>query len=224
MVESGRRGLLMVWTDYPGDQAEFEEWYNHRHVPDRVPGVPGFHLCIRYLNIGSGPKYLAYYETRGTSVLQSPAYLELVRNRDPQTQRILPQFRNVVRTVGTISAERRLGYGAYLALVAIRPQAGREAALRRAIAEEFLPALAGSAGIVRAALIERDTSTLTSSSQLHVRKDDRSFEWVLLLDGTSRSSVEDLARSRIEDMAAAGGQPDTPALFQAISFVPGEFR
>lgn len=36
-------GLLMVWTDILEPlEADFNEWYSHEHMPERILGVPGF--------------------------------------------------------------------------------------------------------------------------------------------------------------------------------------
>lgn len=219
------RGVLMVWTDFPADQQdEFEEWYNRRHVPDRVPGVPGFDLAVRYLNTGSGPRYLAYYETRHPDVLQSSAYLELVRNRDPQTEQILPRFQNTIRTVGTISGEFRLGYGCCLLLIPITPAPGSEDRLRRTILEDLIPMTGSREGVVRAALVERNAAALGSSAQLHVRKNDRSLDWVLLIDGTGSRLRQTVGDEHREAIAASGGVMGDIATFQAISFVPASSR
>lgn len=35
--------ILTIWTDIPADiEADFNEWYNREHLPDRVQRTPGF--------------------------------------------------------------------------------------------------------------------------------------------------------------------------------------
>lgn len=44
--------ILIVWTDIPAEiEADFNEWYNREHLPDRVLRMPGFLRGRRYVCI-----------------------------------------------------------------------------------------------------------------------------------------------------------------------------
>jgi hypothetical protein len=79
------KALLVVFME-PGAEveAEFNQWYDAHHVPERV-SVPGFLGARRYeLCEGEGAlKYLAIYELEDEGVLQSEAYLELREKSTP---------------------------------------------------------------------------------------------------------------------------------------------
>ncbi len=44
--------ILTIWTDIPADiEADFNDWYNREHLPDRIQGMPGFLRGRRYAAI-----------------------------------------------------------------------------------------------------------------------------------------------------------------------------
>ena len=101
-------GVLAIWNScVPGREAEFEEWYQHEHVHERI-AVPGFRLGRRYEAVRGAPQYFCFYLTQSPGVLKSPAYLERLDNPTPQTRKIMSgPFRDMIRTVCSRSA--RLG-------------------------------------------------------------------------------------------------------------------
>jgi hypothetical protein len=210
--------FLLAWTDYPADEHELNEWYNRCHIPDRLPGVSGFRAAARYLSTGAGRKYLAVYET-DPGALESRDYLELVRNRDSQTDRILKQFRNTVRTVGRVSCEIGSGFGSHLALLPIAPAPGRRDGLRAALIERLLPDLSASKGFVRALVGERQEAALQSSAELHARRSDQSLDWALIVHGASEDVGSILTPAYLELVRNAGGEPGELSTFRAILFV-----
>jgi hypothetical protein len=94
-------GILAVWNDCrPGDEAEYEAWYQGEHLRERV-AVPGFVYARRFVGIENiSPRYFTYYETTTPDVLRSPAYLERGANPTPLTRHIMGGiFQNMTRTV-----------------------------------------------------------------------------------------------------------------------------
>ncbi len=90
-------GLLAVWTGVdPEVEAEFNEWYDKEHVPERL-AVPGFLSGIRYTAVEGEPKYLALYELDNENVLKSDAYVKVSKLPTPWTQKIVKHFRNMAR-------------------------------------------------------------------------------------------------------------------------------
>lgn len=85
-------GLLLTMTETPPAlEAEFNDWYDREHLPERL-AIPGFLSARRWvadLPPGEG-KYLATYELESAAVLESPAYLARFRDAPtPWTQRML---------------------------------------------------------------------------------------------------------------------------------------
>ena len=92
------RGLLLVMMDIdPEHEAEFNEWYEKEHVPERL-AVPGFISGRRFRAVEGAPKYLALYELENADVVKSDAYLERLRKSPTEwTQRMRPRFRKIGR-------------------------------------------------------------------------------------------------------------------------------
>src|SRR5260370_303097 len=97
MARNPATGLLAVWTDVdPEVEAEFNEWYDKEHVPERL-AVPGFLSGLRYTAAEGEPKYLALYELDDENVLKSDAYVKVSKSPTPWTQKIVKHFRNMAR-------------------------------------------------------------------------------------------------------------------------------
>lgn len=110
-------GVLAVWTDVePSAEAEFGEWYNRQHLPERV-ALAGFRSGQRYRCLGDGPRYLAWYETDEPSVLQSAAYRARLEDPTAWTRRIMPSFRSTVRSTFAAQVRAGAGRGGYAATV-----------------------------------------------------------------------------------------------------------
>ncbi len=109
--------LFSEMTPPEQDEAHFNEWYFHHHMPSHVYGVPGFLSGQRY-RAGNTPHYLAIYELASTETLQDPEYRTRKYTPDAATRSMLARVhgftRYVAREVGLqlrdgVSAERALG-------------------------------------------------------------------------------------------------------------------
>jgi len=99
-----KRALILTRMDPPpGREAEWNDWYNNEHIPERLE-VPGF-LAVRRFEVSKGfpkelivpgPKYLTLIELADTDVLTSKPYLSL---RDKEAS--LPPD-NFATTMGTL--------------------------------------------------------------------------------------------------------------------------
>jgi hypothetical protein len=68
-----RPGILAIFNNVaPGREAEFEEWFQHEHLYERL-AVPGFPLGRRH-EVAGEPRYLNFYVTQSADVLMSAAY------------------------------------------------------------------------------------------------------------------------------------------------------
>ena len=94
---SKKRAIIMVKTDPPWEQeAEWSDWYNNKHIADRLNLVPGFITARRFTKIEGIPKdfaikgeakYLALYELISADVLKSEAYIKL-REQEKASDRL----------------------------------------------------------------------------------------------------------------------------------------
>ncbi|RDX52152.1 hypothetical protein OH76DRAFT_1400492 [Lentinus brumalis] len=75
-------GLLVVRAE-PGPaipEAEFNDWYDTEHVPDRIP-LPCFHSWSRWTSQTPGPPtHLALYDLATPESIDDPAHLALMKN------------------------------------------------------------------------------------------------------------------------------------------------
>src|SRR5262245_6260646 len=83
----------------PGREAEFEEWFQHEHLQERL-GVPGFLLGRRHEAVAGEPRYFNFYVTRSADVLKSDDYQMRVNNPTPTTRMVMSEiFKDMIRTV-----------------------------------------------------------------------------------------------------------------------------
>lgn len=114
-------GILAVYNDVePSMEAEFNRWYNCQHVLERV-AVTGFRSGRRYRAIGKGHRYFACYETDSSDILVSTQYLRCLENPTDWTRKVMPHFRNMVRTVMNQACKAGTGYGGYVGTLALQP-------------------------------------------------------------------------------------------------------
>lgn len=93
----GAGGLLINAMNVdPAKEAEFNEWYDHEHIPalSKVPGV----LAARRFRDGKGThRYLALYHLKAPEVQASEAWKAGANS--PWTDRLRPFFQNHLRIV-----------------------------------------------------------------------------------------------------------------------------
>lgn len=111
-------GILAIWNDCrPGDEAEFEEWFQGEHLIERV-GVPGFLYGRRHQAISGASGYFNFYLVQSPDVLTSKPYLERLDNPTPMTKKIMSGiFINMSRTVCYRTVRRGAFRGSYAVTV-----------------------------------------------------------------------------------------------------------
>ncbi len=95
------RGGLLIWNDCKPDALEdYERWYQEEHLPERV-GILGYRFGVRYeaLDSTASPRFFTRYEVASPEVLLSPAYRGILAEPSPWTQRVMPNFANMSRTL-----------------------------------------------------------------------------------------------------------------------------
>src|ERR1700742_5272966 len=148
------KGMLLTSMDIDAaDEAEFNRWYDRKHLEERV-AIAGFLEARRYVAHKANPKYLCLYSTVTFEVLDSPAYREKLANPTDWSVKTMARFQNMIRAVARITISRGTGRGAMLGLVRLRPQAGDMEALRIALKGKLDPAKID--GIISMHLIEND--------------------------------------------------------------------
>src|SRR5271167_1167165 len=68
------KGLLLAMMEPPAAfEAEFNDWYDNEHLPERA-SVDGFLSARRFVCIEGWPRYLALYDLARVEVLHAPSY------------------------------------------------------------------------------------------------------------------------------------------------------
>lgn len=83
----------------PDREAEFEEWFQREHLPERI-AVPGFVIGRRHEAISAHPRYFHFYVTQSVEVLKSAVYLGRVNDPTPMTRMVMSEItKDVTRTI-----------------------------------------------------------------------------------------------------------------------------
>jgi hypothetical protein len=93
-------GVLAVWNNRrKEDEADYENWYQSEHLPERL-GVPGFRRGRRYQAVVGDLEFFTWYEVASPATLRSESYKKCLANPTPWTQRIMSgTFTDTSRTV-----------------------------------------------------------------------------------------------------------------------------
>lgn len=177
-------GFLAIWSDVLLDQeTDYLHWLTREHAAERV-GIPGF-LGVRIFRAKAPSlcRYFILYRLSSSMVVGSAPYLERLNAPTPWSQRIMPILQNFVRGGGTITTEEGTGHGS--AVMPIICSATDVAAIKAA-----LPAIGACDRMVSARLLEVDQSgTTIATKEKAIRRDDRSFDALLLLEALDDASL-----------------------------------
>jgi hypothetical protein len=176
-------GILLVLNDLAqGVEDEFNRWYQEQHVPERL-ALEGFRSARRYRAVEGGPAYMAVYECDSIDVFASAAYQERLVNPTDWTKKIMPGFRNMLRSACRETWSAGAGVGGGAIIVQCKALPGREDAARRFVKERMAAAVMQPAALVRMCLWEADAAFTGTSPEAALRGGaDRSADWVLFLE------------------------------------------
>jgi len=88
--------FLAVWTE-PGESVqleEFQDWYEHEHIPLRMNYLPSFLTGARFrASDGQSPSWLAVYDVENTSTFTDESYTRLRLHRSAREADLLKRLR-----------------------------------------------------------------------------------------------------------------------------------
>jgi len=192
-------GILAIFNNAaPGHEAEFEEWFQHEHLAERL-AVPGFLLGRRYEAVSGEPQYFNLYVTQSAHVLKSAAYIERLNNPTPMTHKIMSEiFKDMIRTV--CHRTLRLGAMRGAAAVAVRFTEKVDQDALKTTLEELVLDKAVACGEIWAAV---DASTIQVSEEERLRGGDRKIEACLYVETLRVTEAEKIAGALSEEFPAA---------------------
>jgi len=192
----GRQGsqkggaVVAIWNDIlPDSREDFFEWHNREHIPERV-SIPGFLRGRRYVGIDAQPEFFTLYDTKGMSVVTSPAYLEKLQNPTPWTARAVKSFTALSRSLCSVESSFGSGSGGLMMTVRFEVAKDRETEMLTAVREHVSPNLIARPGIVRVrlCLAELEASSIKSAEKKghdHIPVPG----WILLVEGGAEAGA-----------------------------------
>ena len=184
-----RPGILAIWNNVaPGREGEFEEWFQHEHLEERL-AVPGFLLGRRHEAVSGTPRFFNFYVTQSADVLKSSAYLARLDDPTPMTRHIMSEvFRDMIRT----ACHRTLRLGAMRGTAVVTARFGTrpdEGELKRVI-EALLRDKAVACGEIWSAAAPREFPV---SEEERLRGGDSRIETCLIVDTLRVADAEAIA-------------------------------
>jgi hypothetical protein len=182
-------GVLAIFNNVaPGREAEFEEWFQHEHLAERI-AIPGFLLGRRHEAISGQPRYFNFYVTQSVQILKSAAYLGRLDAPTPMTRTVMSEiFKDMIRTV----CRRTFRLGAMRGTGVVTARFGQppaDTALQAAIERLMRDKAVACGEIWRAA----DPLEFPVSMEERLRGGDRKIEMCLLVETLRVPEAEKIA-------------------------------
>ena len=192
-------GILAIFNNVaPGREAEFEEWFQHEHLAERI-AVPGFLIGRRHEAISGQPRYFNFYVTQSVEVLKSAAYLGRLDAPTPMTRTVMSEvFKDMIRTV----CRRTFRLGAMRGTSVVTARFGErpaETALKAAIERLMRDKAVACGEIWRAA----DPLEFPVSLEERLRGGDRKIETCLLVETLRVPEAEKIAATLANEFPGA---------------------
>ena len=112
-------GMLFVATNIGADdEADFNQWYDHEHVEERV-AISGFLSGTRYQAINAERKYLGLYETESLEAFTSADYHAAFTRQTEWSVKNLQKMVNPMRRVSAVTHTHGKGTGSQLAVITL---------------------------------------------------------------------------------------------------------
>ena len=194
------KGMLLTSMDIDAaHEDEFNRWYDREHLEERV-AIDGFLEARRYVAHTGSPRFLFLYSTRTIEVLDSPPYRARLNEPTEASKKNMARFENMIRVVARVTDSRGVGRGAKLGIVRLRPEAGREDALRTELRAQLDPG--DLDGIISMHLLESD-ARLSGGTAGIPAAGSGAADWFVLIDGTDVGAITNVLAARFTGTAAS---------------------
>jgi hypothetical protein len=194
-----RPGILAIFNNVtPGREGEFEEWFQHEHLQERLD-VPGFLVGRRYEAVRGEPSYFNFYVTRSAQVLASAEYHARLNDPTPMTRMVMSEiFKDMIRTVCRQSFRVGTMRGAFA--VAARFAAPPDESALKAALQRLAPDRGIACGEIWSAVPE---GKLGSSEEERLRGGDRALAVCLAVETLRLQDAERVAAALSGQFPAA---------------------
>ena len=200
-------GMLAIWSDVaPQSETDYLHWLTREHAAERLSSA-GF-LGVRIFRAMDFDirRYFIVYQLESPSALSSDDYVRKLNNPTSWSQRIMPTLKNFVRGGGAVTAACGTGHGGFAAAVALGD-------MRTADAELLVSRLVNMGRICSARFLKVDKAkTSISTHEKWLRREDKSFANLLMLDGLDAGAV----RSALDTIKSASDAPLPPLVYKQV--------
>jgi len=217
----GRAAIAMWWEIPPAQQAEFEDWHSHEHMPERL-AIPGFLRGSRWVAASGAPSYFVLYEAARLAAVRTGPYLQHLNDPSPWSRKMMPYHRNMVRSLCRVRASFGRGLSRALATIRFSPAPRRAAALGSWLCAQALPKLHERKGLTGAHLLASQPMAVTPLTlEQRIRGGDAAADWVVLLGGYDTEAVQAVAATELaaDVLAAHGASPGAITATYCVAYV-----
>jgi hypothetical protein len=183
-------GVVAIWHGIrPEGRADFFEWHNREHMPERV-AIPGFVRGRRYIALDGHPEFFTLYETATTAILSGADYLARLNAPTEWTRRATSHFTDTARSLCRVALSIGVGAGGWIMTWrGDEEPRGLEATLRE---------VAKAPGIVGAHLCIADRpASGIETEEKKGRPKNAVPGWVAMVEGGSERHALEAACARI---------------------------
>ena len=194
------RGIVAIWHDIvPEGQPDFYEWHNREHMPERM-GIPGFRRGRRYVAVEGTPQFFCFYEGDDLNVVAGPDYFARLNSPSQWTQKIMPLFRNMSRSVCNLRYSDGPGEGGFIATLRFGASNKSEDQLFATV----LPQIGKERGVVGVHFCAADgsASNIPTKEKTFRTSTDICPPYTIMIEGSSARSVKSAAARLLNDLSA----------------------
>ena len=210
-------GAVCIWHDLLAEaKDDFYEWHAREHMPERV-GIAGFRRGRRYVAVDGAPEFFNLYEADDVAVLGGAEYLRRLNAPTDWTQRVVPAFRNVSRSICRVEYSVGPGEGGVILTRTFDVAADDAAHALAVLGGTMLPPIAARVGIAGVHLCRADDAiSNVVTAEKKARADaTRVPAWIVLIEGVGHAVVAQAGRALD---AAMGGDPVLAAPAQSAVY------
>ena len=214
-------GILALWNNCADEGiSDYECWYMAEHLPERV-GVPGFRFGRRYLRVEGDRKYFTFYELDRPDVLWSDEYLKCLSNPSDWTQRVMPNFKNTIRTACRRAASEGYAMGGHAVTIRFAGTPLLSQETEAEFKKYFLPKLLDAKGVCHAHLwIATDDQTPSKTAETNMRGEDEMLSWAVIAETVHKEDALGISKNekffREVSRLASVGMPEV-GVYQLIA-------
>lgn len=203
--------VVAIWNDItPEGRANFYEWHNREHMPERL-GIDGFLRGRRYIALEGTPEYFTLYEVADTGVLSGGAYLARLNSPTPWTTHSVRDFRNTARSLCCNDISQGAASGGFLGTIRFNCDPVRDSTLMAGFQVLFTDILQLQ-GIVAAHVSRADlAASLAKTTEQEGRPANAVPRWVVLVEGSTPEAIR-VALTRLSAVVAQDAEIGTYAL------------